>query len=96
MTAYADFTQRLIKKFDKNKLEDNKLLPPLTAGALASGGRTLAPLQSGLDLLTFRVPCTIQEMHEEKETYTIIGASIEEQQSSSIEIGRASCRERVS
>ena len=34
-TAYAYFTQRLIKKFDKKKLEEKKLPPPLTAGALA-------------------------------------------------------------
>ena len=84
VTAYADFTQRLIKNFYKKKSEEKKLPPPLTARALASGGRTLAPLQSGLDLLTFKVPCTILEMHEEEETYTNADATIEEQPSSSI------------
>ena len=79
VTAYADFTQRLIKKFDKNKSEENRPSPPLVARPLASGERTLASLQDGLDLLTFRVPCIIQEMHEEEDTYTNTGAVVEEQ-----------------
>ena len=82
MTVYEYFNQRLIKKFEKKISQEKKLPPPLTIGALASGGRTLSPLQSGLDLLTFRVPCTIMEMHEEEETYTSVGAAIEEKPSS--------------
>ena len=77
MTAYADFTQRLIKKFDKKKLEEKRLSPPLVVGVLASRERTLSPLQSGLDLFPFRVPCTILEMHEE-ETCTSVDEAIEE------------------
>ena len=76
VTAYAYFTQILIKKFDKKKSEEKKIPPPLVVGALASGEGTLGPLQSGLDLLTFRFPCTILEMHEEEETYTSTGATI--------------------
>ena len=78
VTAYADFTQRLIKNFDKKKLEGKRPSPPLAAGALALGDRTLAPLQSGLDLLTFRAPCTILEMHKEEETCSSTDATIEE------------------
>ena len=44
VTTYAYFTQRLIKNFDKNKLEGKRPLPPLATGTLASGERTLAPL----------------------------------------------------
>ena len=78
MTSYAYFTQRLIKKFDKKKSEEKELPPPLATGELASGGRTLAPLQRGLDLLKFRVPCSIMEMHEEEETCTSANVAIEE------------------
>ena len=35
LTAFADFTQRLIKKFDKKESEENMLSPPLAVGALA-------------------------------------------------------------
>ena len=78
VTAYVDFTQTLIKKFDKKKSEEKRPSPPLVAGVLGSGEGTLAPLQSDLDILAFTVPCTIQEMHEEEETYTNDGAAIEE------------------
>ena len=44
VTTYADFTQRLIKKFEKKKLEEKRPSPPLATGALASGEITLAPL----------------------------------------------------
>ena len=44
VSAYAEFSQRLIKKFDKKKSEEKKLPPPLAAGALASGERTLLHL----------------------------------------------------
>ena len=37
VTAYADFTQRLIKKFEKNKSKEKQPSPPLVAGAFASG-----------------------------------------------------------
>ena len=59
VTAYANFTQRLIKKFNRRKPKEEKLPPPFSAGELTSGEGTLASLQSGLDLLTFRVPCTM-------------------------------------
>ena len=41
-------------------------------------------MQIGLDLLTFRVPCTILDMHEEEETCTIFDAAIKKQPSSSV------------
>ena len=34
--AYADFTQRFIKNFDKKKSKEKKPSPPLATGALAS------------------------------------------------------------
>ena len=76
------FYSKLIKKFDKKKSKKKRPLPPLVVGALASGEITLSPLQSGLDLLTFIVPCIIQEMNEEEESYTNVGAAIEEHPSS--------------
>ena len=45
-------------------------------------------MQSGLDLLAFRVPHTILEMHEEEESCTSADAAIEEKPSSSI-VGEA-------
>ena len=83
-TEFEDFTQRLIKKFDKKKSKEKKPPPNFFARALTSGEGTLAPLQSVLDILTFRVPFTIGEMHEEEETYTSTDAAIEEQPSSSL------------
>ena len=52
VTTYVDFTQRMIKKFDKKKSEEKKPSPPLYRGAFALGEGTLAHFQSGLDLLT--------------------------------------------
>ena len=40
VTAYADFTQRLIKKFDRRKPKEEKLPPPLVAGG---GGLSTSP-----------------------------------------------------
>ena len=51
VTAYAYFTQRMMKKFEKKKSKEKKLPPPLAVGEII-----LAPLQSGLDLLTFGAP----------------------------------------
>ena len=43
---------------------------PLAAEVLASREETLETLQDSLEILTHRVPCMIQEMHEEEEEYS--------------------------
>ena len=63
------------KTFPKGTKEDVNLVTmdkrslhsPPAAEVLASGEETLASLQDSLKLLTYRVPCMIQEMHEEEE-----------------------------
>ena len=47
---------------------------------LISRGETLASLQYSLKLLTYRVPCMIQYMHEEEEVDSSASTLIEEHQ----------------
>ena len=73
-------------KFPKETKEDVNLVTldkkslhsPPAAEVLASGEETLATLQDSLELLTYRVPCMIQEMHEEEEEDSCAGTLGEE------------------
>ena len=76
----------IIEKFPKKSrenvilatLDKESLHSPLAAEVLVSGGETLASLQGSLKLLTYRVPCMIQEMHEEEEENSNAGKLTEE------------------
>ena len=59
-------------------LDKESLHSPPGAEVLASREETLATLQGGLELLTHRVPCMIQEMHEEEEEDSNAGTLIKE------------------
>ena len=59
-------------------LDKESLHSPPAAKALVSGGETLASLQDSLELLTYRVTCMIQEMHEEEEVDSSASILIEE------------------
>ena len=86
VTKYSDFFHKLRKKFDVEKREDvnlvtldkRSLLSPPATEVLVSREETLASLQDSLKLLPYRVPCMIQEMHEEEEEDTSAGTLQEE------------------
>ena len=59
-------------------LDKKSLHSPPAAKVLASKEETVATLQDSLDLLTHRVPCMIQEMHEEKDEESSAGTLGEE------------------
>ena len=54
-------------------LDKKSLHSPPVAEVLASREETIATLQDSLELLAHRVPCMIQEMHEEEEEYSSTG-----------------------
>ena len=54
-------------------LGKESLHSPPTVEVLASEEETLATFQDSLEILTHRVPCMIQEMHEGKEEDSIAG-----------------------
>ena len=62
-------------------LDKKSLHSPPAAELLAPGEETFASLQDSLSLLTHRLPCMIQEMHEEEEENSSAGTLGEEQPS---------------
>ena len=66
-----------------------QLPPPLAAKVLASVERALASLQDDPEPLILRVPCMIQEVHEEEEEHTSVSATLKEQPSLSPTVGEA-------
>ena len=61
------FPKKTKEDVDLVTLDKESLHSPPAAEVLASGEETLATLQGGLELLTHRVPCMIQEVHVEEE-----------------------------
>ena len=117
VTNYVDFTQRVVKSFDRRKLEtlsietfsdieekvpeepkkyvntitseEEQLPPPPAAEVLTSVEGALTSLQDDPEHLKLRVPCMIQEMHEEEEADTNAGTTVEEKPSPSPTVGEA-------
>ena len=75
------FPEKSKENFILFTLEKDSLHSPLAVEVLVSGGETVAYFQDSLKLLTYRVPCMIQEMHEEEEVDSNAGTLIEEQPS---------------
>ena len=67
------FPKETKEDFNLVTLDKNSLHSPPTAKVLASREDTLATFQDSLELLTHRVPCMIQEMHEEEEVDSSAG-----------------------
>ena len=88
------------EKFPKELKEDSILVTldkkslhsPSAAEVPSSREDTFSTLQDSLELLTHRVPCMIQEMHEEEEEDSSAGTLEEEQPSLLPAIGDTSVK----